>query len=171
MGMFDMSPEKMAEWEQKYKDAVAAQLGEEPLAAGHFQRAGQYFLTIPLVGQLGAIFYFGYQAINKKRAAALPMNFMLAVTPTKVHAYKFKPGGYGKVRVRNEVAVWDRGDIRVADRRDGPMASKITFEATEDGGTTRIVCNAPMLSRNPMSSKVLELIGGGASAATVEGSR
>lgn len=163
MGIFDMSPEKMAEWEQKYKEAVASQLGEEPLAAGHFQRAGQYFLTIPVVGQLGAIFYFAYQAINKKRAGALPMNFMLAVTPTNVHAFKFKPGGYGKVRVRHEVAVWDRGDIRVVEQRDGPMASKITFETTEDGKTTRIVCNAPMLSRNPMSSKVLELIGDGAS--------
>jgi hypothetical protein len=157
--MFDMSPEKMAEWEQKYKDAVAEKLpGEELLGAGQFQRTGQYFLTIPVIGQLGAIFYFAYQAINKKRAAALPMNFMLAVTPTKVHAFKFKPGGYGKLRVRDEVAAWNRADIRVVGREDGPMASKITFETTEDGQTQRIVCNAPMLSRNPMSSKVLDLL-------------
>jgi hypothetical protein len=165
MGMFDMSPEKMAEWQQKYKDAVAAELGEEPLAAGHFQRGGQYLLTIPAIGQLGAVFYFAYQAINKKRAASLPMNFMLAVTPTRVHAFKFKPGGYGSVRVRGEVAVWDRGDIRIAARTDGPMASKITFETTEGGRTERIVCNAPMLSRNPMSAKVLELIDSDASGA------
>ena len=171
MGMFDMSPEKMAEWEQKYKDAVTLKLGEEPLAAGHFQRAGQYFLTIPVIGQIGLVFYLAYQAINKKRAGGLPMSFMLAVTPTKVHAFKFKPGGYGKIRVRDEVAVWNRSDIRVAARDDGPMASRITFETTEDGKTKRIVCNAPMLSRNPMSTKVLELIGSGDAAASASAGR
>jgi len=160
MGRFDMSPEKMAEWEQKYKDAVAEKLGEQPLAAGHFQRAGQYFLTIPIIGQLGLLLYLAYQAVNKKRAAGLPMNFMLAVTPTKVHAYKFKPGGYGAIRVREEVAVWDRSAIKVVGRQDGPMASKITFETTENGETQKIVCNAPMLSRNPMSAKVIELLSG-----------
>jgi len=165
MGVLDMSPEKMAEWEQKFKDAVAPQLGgEEPLAAGSFQRAGQYLLTIPIIGQLGLLLYLVYQAINKKRAAGLPMNFILAVTPTKVVAFKYKPGGYGKVRVGNEVASWNRSDIRIADRSDGPMASKITFETSENGQTERIVCNAPMLSKNPMSSKVLDLIGAGAGA-------
>ena len=159
MGLFDMSPEKMAEWEQKYKGAVAPQLGEEPLAVGPFQRTGQYFLTIPVVGQLGFVFYLAYQAINKKRASGLPMNFLLAVTPSKVHAFKYKPGGYGRIRVKGEVASWDRSDIRVASRSDGPMASRIMFETTEDGRTERITCNAPMLSRNTMSLNVLELIG------------
>jgi hypothetical protein len=149
----------MAEWEQMYKDVVKERLGEEPLAAGTFQRAGQYFLAIPLIGQLGALLYLAYQMFNKKRAAGLPMNFILAVTPTQVHAYKYRAGGYGKVNLKHEVAVWNRSDIRIADRVDGAMASKITFETQENGETQKIVCNAPMLSRNPMSAKVLELIG------------
>src|SRR5689334_4096141 len=127
MSVLDMSPEKMAEWGQKYKDAGAPLLGEEPLAVGQLQRAGQYFLTIPIIGQLGLLLYLAYQAFNKKRAAGLPMNFLLAVTPTKVHAFKYKPGGYGKIRVKEEVASWNRGDINVVERNDGPMASKITF--------------------------------------------
>jgi hypothetical protein len=152
----------MAEWEQKFKDAVAPRLDEEPLAAGHFQRAGQYLLAIPVIGQLGLVFYLAYQAVNKKRAAGLPMNFLLAVTPTKVHAFKYKPGGYGNIKIGDEVASWNRADITVAARSDGPMASKITFETSENGHTERMVCNAPMLSKNPMSSRVLELIGGAA---------
>src|SRR4051794_29080025 len=165
MSRFDTSPAKMAEWEQMYKDVVKERLGEEPLAAGTFQRAGQYFLAIPLIGQLGALVYLAYQMFNKKRAAGLPMNFILAVTPTEVHAYKYRAGGYGKVNLKQEVAVWSRNDIRVANRVDGPMATKITFETSDNGDTQKIVCNAPMLSHNPMSAKVLDLITAGAGAA------
>ena len=158
MSKLNPTAEEMAKYEQDLKDTVTPELGQEPLAVGQFQRAGQYFLTIPVIGQIGLVFYLAYQAINKKKAAGLPMNFLLAVTPDKVHAFKFKYGGYGKIKLRGEVASWNRSDIRVADRSDGPMATKVTFETSENGQTERVVCNAPMLSRNPMSAKVLELL-------------
>jgi hypothetical protein len=149
---------KTAEWDRKYKDAVRPFLSEEPEAVGAFQRAGQTLLLLPVIGQLGAVFYFLYQALNKKRAAGLPSNFLLAVTPSEVHAFKYRQS-YGALKVKHEVGVWKRGAIKVADSVGGPMTSKITLLATENGETTKIVCSAPMLSSNPWSAHVLELLG------------
>ena len=98
MSKLNPTAEEMAKYEQDLKDTVSPEIGQEPLAVGQFQRAGQYFLTIPVIGQIGAVFYLAYQAINKQKAGGLPMNFLLAVTPDKVHAFKFKYGGYGKIK-------------------------------------------------------------------------
>jgi hypothetical protein len=155
------SDAKIAEWEQKYKEAIRPFVDDEPLAVGAFGRAGQGLLMIPIIGQLGAVLYPLYQAVNKKRAAALPSHFLLAVTPAKVHAFKYRTKGTSSVKVKHEVAVWKRGDIKVAGTVAGPVTSKITFVVTEDGATTKIVCSAAMLSSNPFSQKVLALLGDG----------
>jgi hypothetical protein len=160
-----MDEERTAKWEQKYKDAVRDQVEGEPLAVGPFQRTGQWFLVIPGIGQLlGAVFYLVYQLFHKSRAAGLPSNFLLAVTPTKVYAFKYG-AGYGKIKVRREVAVFNRQDVKVLDAGGGTLSSKVTLEANEDGETTKIVCSIPSPGMNPFSGKVVELLQAGPAAA------
>ena len=164
MGMFDISPEKQAEWQEKYKEAVQPYAdGEEVLAVGPFQRTGQYLMTIPLIGQLmGLILYLVYSLSHKKRSAGLPSNYLLVVTPSKVRALKYAPRGYS-VNVKHEVAVWDRPDLRIVSRQDGGMATVLTFEASENGEVETFKANTPKLGSNPFSAEVVELIQGGSS--------
>lgn len=161
---FELDEAKIAEYEKKYKDAVQPSLSEDVQAVGAFQRTGQYLLTIPIVGQIGLVFYLLYQSFNKQRAGSLPMNFLLAVTPRKVHAFKYRQGGYGKIKLKHEVAVWDRAAIAVASTVDGAISSTVTFHVSEGGEPQKIVCNTGKLSMNPWSASVLELLRGGAAS-------
>jgi hypothetical protein len=155
----------LAKWEQKYKDAVRDHVDGEPLAVGPFQRRGQWFLAIPLIGQiLGALFFLFYQLFQKKRAGGLPSNFLLAVTPTKLYAFKYS-AGYGKIKVKKEVAVFDRADVKVVEAGGGGLSGKLTLEVTEDGEAMRIVCSVPTPSMNPFSGNVVELLQAGPAAA------
>lgn len=165
---FQIDEAQLAEYRRQYKDAVQPRLDEEVLAVGPFQRTGQYFLTIPLIGQLGLVFYLIYQARNKQRAGSLPMNFLLAVTPTKVHAFKYRPGGYGSIKLKHEVAVWRRADIRVAEVVDGAMSSRVTLIVNENGETIRIACNTPQMGGQMFGRPALDLIGSGTTAESSE---
>jgi hypothetical protein len=155
---FELDQAKIAEYEKKYKDAVQPSLSEDVQAVGAFQRTGQYLLTVPIIGQIGLVFYLLYQSFHKQRAGSLPMNFLLAVTPRKVHAFNYRQGGYGKIKLKHEVAVWERADIAVASTVDGAISSTVTFHVSEDGEPRKIICNTGKLSMNPWSASVLELL-------------
>jgi hypothetical protein len=155
--MFELTPEKQAEWERKYREAAQPHVDGEIEAVGTFQRQGMWFLTIPVVGELGLAVITAFEGVQKKRAGGLPRDFMLAVTGDKVHALKYRPAGFN-VKVAGEVGVFDRGDIRVSEHRRGNVADAVTLEVTEDGQTEEIKINANMLSRNPWSAEVLELL-------------
>lgn len=157
MGMLDTSPEKQQEWAGKFRDAVQGQVQGEVEAVGPFQRQGQWFMMIPVLGQLGAIIYFSFQGIFKKRSGGLPQNFLIAVTRDKVHAFKYRQS-YSNLKIQKEVGVWNRADIHVAEHKSGGLADTVTLEANESGETERIKVNANMLSRNPWSAEVLELL-------------
>jgi hypothetical protein len=161
---FELDAAKVAGHERKYKDAVQPSLNEEVQAVGAFRRTGRYLLTIPIVGQIGLVFYLLYHAFNKQRAGSLPMHFLIAVTPTKVHAFKYRQGGYGKIRLKHEVGVWNRADIAVASAVEGTISSTVTFHVSEDGQSRKIVCDTGKLSMNPWSAAVLELLTAGAGA-------
>lgn len=157
MGMFETTPEKREEWARKYLEAARPHVDGEIEAVGTFQRQGMWFLSIPVLGQLGLAWIWLYEGLQKKRAGGLPRDFMLAVTKDKVHALKYRPAGFN-IKVKGEVGVFDRGDIRVAEHKAGTVADAVTLEVTENGETERIKINANMLSRNPWSAEVLELL-------------
>jgi hypothetical protein len=159
-----MDAERQAKWEEKYREAVRPHVTDEPLAVGVFQRTGQWFLAIPLVGQImGLVLFLFYQAFHRSRAAGLPSTFLLAVTPTTVHAFKYS-AAYGRVKVKKEVATFARDSIRVSGAGGGTLSSKVTFEVADDGETTRITCSIPMPSQNPFSTRVVEVLSGAAAA-------
>ena len=59
----------------------------------------------------GGLLYAGIKLMNKKKAGGLPDKVMIAVTPEKVYAFKLKVGR--DYKLGDEVAVWDRGGLKI----------------------------------------------------------
>ena len=131
MSMFDTEV-----WKDRYRDAVQEKLpGERVEAAWLFYRTGGYAgLALGPLSPLAAIVA---RTIGKKRAGGLPNQFLLALTPTKVHAFKCKPART-KAKVGDELAVWDRAGLDVQ-IRDAAINTEVTLESAAEG--EKIVCS------------------------------
>ena len=129
MSKFDTEPYK-----QKYIDAVQPKVDEQVLGAWIFYRTGGYAgLALTRVSPLAAVVA---RTIGKKRAGGLPSTFLLAVTPTKVRAFKCRPGN--RIKVGDEAAVWDRSGLAVS-VRDAALNTEVTLEAPAE--EEKIVCS------------------------------
>jgi len=157
MGILDLSPEKQEEWTRKYREAAAPYVDGEIEAVGPFRRQVFWLFAVPIIGQLGLLVYLAVEALMKKRAGGLPQNFLLAVTPDRVHALKFKPAGF-KIKVQGEAGVFDRADVEVRRGDRGGPSTGVVLEVTENGRTEEIKIAADQLKRNPWSTEVLELL-------------
>jgi hypothetical protein len=129
MSMFDTEPYK-----QKYLEAVQPKVDEQVLGAWLFYRTGGYAgLALTRVSPLAAV---AARTIGKKRAGGLPNTFLLAVTPTKVRAFKCRAGN--RVKVGDELAVWDRSGLNVT-VEDAALNTTVTLESAAEG--EKIVCS------------------------------
>src|SRR3954449_9455038 len=113
MGRFDISPELAEEWRGKYRSSVEPHVDGEVLAVGAFRPTGAGTKMAISKFQLGALAYGAAHKLGKSKAGGLPGQFMLAVTPERVYAFKYKPGGGGG-EVKGEAACWDRTGLQVA---------------------------------------------------------
>jgi hypothetical protein len=130
-----MDAAKQAEWERKFRDAVQPKLDEPVLACGLFYRTGGY-ASIGL-GKISPLAGIVASGVGKKRAAGLPKTFLIAVTPTKVHAFKSSQGS-GGIKAKDEVAVWDRAGLTV--KAEAAAANtKVTIESPGEGES--VVCS------------------------------
>jgi hypothetical protein len=77
------------------------------------------------------------RSIGKRRAGGLPNQFLLAVTPTRVHAFQCTLA-YGDVKARDELAVWDRAGLTVT-AEETSVNTKVVLES--GGGGERVVCS------------------------------
>jgi hypothetical protein len=153
MGRFDISPEVEAEYRQKFRDLVQAHVDEEVLAVGQFRPTGAGTKYAISKAQVGALAYGAASLIGKKRAGGLPGRFLLAVTPTKLYAFKYKPKRSG-IEVKDQVAEWDRAGTKAsADARS--TTKRVTIE-TGDGD--KIVCDAEGIGQNPWADDVVRAL-------------
>ena len=145
MSMFDTEA-----WKGKYREAAQEKLpGERVEAAWLFYRTGGY-AGIAL-GPLSPLAAVVARTIGKKRAGGLPNQFLLALTPTKVHAFKCRPHR-SKAKVGDELAVWDRAGLQVR-VRDAAVNTEVTLESPAEG--ERIVCST---GKDATSREFLELL-------------
>ena len=146
MSMFDTEA-----WKGKYRDAAQEKLpGERVEAAWLFYRTGGYAgLALGPLSPLAAIVA---RTIGKKRAGGLPNQFLLALTPTKVRAFKCRPHRT-KAKVGNELAVWDRAGLQVS-VRDAAVNTEVILESPGEG--EKIVCST---GKDATSREFLELLG------------
>jgi hypothetical protein len=130
-----MNAKQQAEWEQKYREAVQPQLDEPLLKAGLFYRTGG-FASLAL-GPFSGLASLAARGVGKRRAGGLPNQFVVAVTPTRVHAFRCSIA-YNKVKVGQELAVWSRVGLRVS-AEETAVNTKVTIESSADN--ERLVCS------------------------------
>src|SRR5256885_16132477 len=93
MAMFEMKPEQVAKWKNDlWQEAEPHLEGEQLVAVAPFRRGGgtASYAASKAGGGLPDLII---NLFSKKQAGGLPQQVMLAVTPTKLHAFKWKPRG------------------------------------------------------------------------------
>ena len=150
MGRFDISPEVAEEYRGKFKDAVQAELEEDVLAVGTFRTTGSGTKYAISKMQVGALAYGAASLMGKKRAGGLPESFLLAVTPSGLHAFKYRMKRNG-VESKGEVAVWERSGVKVGAE---PMktTTRVTLE-WPDGD--KLVFDQDGMGDNPWADDVV----------------
>jgi len=155
MALFKASEAQLAEYRQKLIDEVTPHCGSEPVeAVGLFRRGGAAatFVASKLGGGLP---YAAVALAKKKRSGGMPERVILAVTPTKVHAFSWKMRGRN-YRVKKEVAVWDRGGLRCSTAKAGTMTA-LTIESPAEGEKVRLVGGG--IQDDPWSQEVMQVLG------------
>lgn len=154
MGRFDISPEVAEEYRGKFRDAVQPHLDEEVLAVGTFRATGSGTKYAISKTQAGALAYGAASLMGKKAAGGLPGSFLLAVTPSGLHAFKYKMKRSGP-EAKEEVASWDRSGLEVSTE---PMqtTTRVTLKWPGDGDT--IVCDQDGMGDNPWADEVVRVL-------------
>ena len=154
MGRFDISPEVAEEFRTKFREAVMPHVDEEILAVGTFRTTGSGTKFAVSKLQAGAAVYGAVSKLGRARAGGLPNTFLLAVTPTKLHAFKYKAKRNG-IEAKDEVAVWDRSGLKVA-TEPMKMTTRVTLEWP--GDDAKLVCDQDGMGDNPWADDVVEAL-------------
>jgi hypothetical protein len=107
MAMFEMSAETAAEFGQKLREEAEAKLTEPVEAVAAFRRGGASTRMAISKSGIGALAYGASALFSKKQAGGLPDKVMLALTPTRLHAFKLKIRG-ANYSAGDEVGSWER---------------------------------------------------------------
>lgn len=135
MGMFEMSPDQVAEWRRQCLELVTSRVnGEEVLAAAGFRQGGASANYVASKAQMGGLVYAGIKMMRKKKAGGLPDKVMLAVTPEKLYAFKLSVGR--SYKLGDEVGLWERAGLKIgADASGGMTALSIESPASGEKAT------------------------------------
>ena len=150
MGRFDISPEVEAEYRRKFNEAVQSHLDEDVLAAGTFRTTGSGTKYGISKLQIGALAYGAAAMRGKQKAGGLPGQFLLAVTPSRVQAFKYKQKRNG-IEVKEEVGSWERTGLSV-DTEKLKMTTRVTLDWS---GEEKIVCDQDGMGHNPWADDVV----------------
>jgi hypothetical protein len=158
MGRFDVGPAVAEEYRHKFREAVQPHLAEEVLAVGPFRTTGAGTKMAISKLQAGALAYGAAHLIGKKRAGSLPGQFLLAVTPTEVHAFKYKSRRNGP-EAKEGVAAWKREGLQVSTERL-QTTTRVRLEWPAEG--EKVVCDEEGLGDNPWADDVVRELQEGA---------
>ena len=159
MGRFDISPEVAEEYRGKFRGTAADLIGTEVLAAGPFRATGAGTKYGISKLQVGALAYGAAHLAGKKKAGGLPGQFLLAVTPDKLYALKYKSRRNGP-EAKEVVAEWDRKGIKVETERLR-TTTRVSLDLGEPG---QIVVDQVGMGDNPWADAVVSELSGGQAA-------
>ena len=119
------------QYNEMYRQSLQAAVPDEQvLCAGILCRPGSMTGTLvgasasPLIGMI-------IRARGKKKAGGFPMNCVMAVTPTRLITFEYRPKGT-RIKVKKKVVEWPRHMVRVAAGEERRMSRQIFF-AFPDG--------------------------------------
>ena len=119
----------------EYREVLQPKLDEPVLAGGLFYRAGGW--SALALGPFSGLAALVSRGIGRRRAGGFPSRFLVAVTPTRVHAFGCSTA-YGNVKAKEELAVWERSALTVT-AEETAVNTKVVIESPSAGG--RIVCS------------------------------
>jgi hypothetical protein len=126
---------KRAEWERRYRDALQPKVDEPVLAGGLFYRTGGW--SALALGPFSGLAAMISRSVGKRRANGLPNQFLVAVTPTRVHVFKCSTA-YGDIKAKDELAVWQRAGLTVI-AEETSVNTKVIIEPSV--ASERVVCS------------------------------
>jgi len=160
MGMFEMNEDQVAEWRRMCRELVEPRIeGEEVVAAAGFRQGGATASYAASKAQLGGLVYAGIKMMRKKKAGGLPDKVMLAVTPSRLYAFKLNVGR--SYKLGDEVAVWERPALRIGTDRSSGMTA-LTIESPTEGEKATLV--GISVKDDPVSQEVIGVLQDGAPA-------
>jgi hypothetical protein len=133
MSMFEMSAETAAEFGQKLRDEASAKLDEPVEAVGAFRRGGASTRMAISKSGIGALAYGASSLFSKKQAGGLPDKVMLALTPSRLYAFKLKIRG-SNWAAGDEVGSWERAGLSASTEQKMGV-TMLTIAAGEFGAT------------------------------------
>ena len=68
---------------------------------------------------------------------------LLAVTADKVYAFEFKQG-WGGMKVKDPIAVWDRKDVKVTEGEQGSMTKELDIDIKSSGAHMEVEATTAM---------------------------
>jgi hypothetical protein len=130
------SPEEQRAWMEKYRPHVEQEIGTQVTAFLPFHRTGAAgAMAAQRVSPLAA---HAMRFIGKRKAGGLPPNFILVLTPERIHAYTSKTGR-DSFELQDEVAVWERAAVRLS-TQETSLNVQLTIESPADG--QKVTCEA-----------------------------
>ena len=158
MSRFEMSAETAAEFGQTLRDEAAAKLDEPVEAVAAFRRGGASTRMAISKGGIGALAYGASSLFSKKQAGGLPDKVMLALTPTKLHAFKLKIRGRSWA-AGDEVGAWERAGLETGTEQKMGV-TMLTLSSPADGFSASL---APIGMRDdPIGQAFIQALGPGA---------
>ena len=116
---------------EAYRSMVQSEVGDEQvLAVGVLGLPGSMKGT--LVGAASPLAGWLMRRKGKKKAPVFTMNCLMAVTPTRLISYDFRPRGT-KLRIKKQLAEWQRSQVRV-ELGDKGLQQQLMFRLA-DGST------------------------------------
>ena len=155
MGRFDISPEVAAEYRGKFREAVQEHLSEDVQAVGTFRTTGSGTKFGISKARGGALAYGAAHLMGKARAGGLPETFLLAVTPSGIHAFRYKLKRNG-VQAKEEVASWERAGAQVTTE---PLRTTTRVTLSWPDGD-KVVCDQDGMGDNPWADDVVRELSG-----------
>ena len=122
----------------QYRDLAAARIDEQVLAACPMTQRGM--MSVKAAGHFGFIARFATKKAYQQRAGGLPEHFVVAVTPTRVHAFAapIKMRSPNSRELREEIGAWDRSAVSATWKKGGPYMLDVTLVAGGDTYNVRV---------------------------------
>jgi hypothetical protein len=134
--------------------AQAAVPDEQVLAVGILTRTGG--LSGALAAQVSGAWYLASKRRGARDAPGLPQNVAVAVTPTRLVVFEFRPSGTS-IRLKRHVADWPRPGLTVTSE-DTTLAERLTFTFA-DGEVVRLDSNKSIGQYRQINAQFLREIG------------
>jgi hypothetical protein len=130
------SPDEQRAWMEKHRVSVEQKVGAPVTAFLPFHRA--HAAGAMAVVRISPLAASAMRLVGKRKAGGLPPNFVLVLTPERIHAYTSKTTR-DSFELKDEVGVWERTAVRLR-TEETPLNMQLTIESPANGDS--VVCQA-----------------------------